>query len=200
MSLFDMLKNKSKKSTRQLIGAASAEDCCLVTNTGEKLAMLILTPVNLSILAPEDIRSKIRRLNAVLISLGTSDYICIDSTQSYESNKHYLAGLAEQERNYTLLDLDRKDQDYLDEIRVKMATSRLFLTLLRFPAKENMDYVADALTKAVQLMKDNEIHARVAYKNEIKQLLAVYFAQSIYQDTFDDFDGETGIKRMEMIS
>lgn len=200
MSLYDILKNKSKKSTRQLIGAESVEDYCLVLNSGEKLAMLIITPVNLSILAPEDVRAKIHRFKNVLISLGASDYLCVDSTQSYESNKQYLASLAEQERNDTLQELDRKDQEYLDEIRVKMATSRLFLSLLRFPAKESMDYVADSLSKALQLMKDNEIHTRVAYKNEIKQLLAVYYAQSIFQDTFDDFDGETAIKRMEMIS
>jgi hypothetical protein len=200
MSLFDMLKSVSKKSTRQLIGAASVEDCCLTTFSGEKLSMLIITPFNLSILAPEDVKAKEKRLNSILISLGSADYICIDAAQSYESNKRFLSSLAEQELNDTLLELDRMDQDYLDEIRVKMATNRVFLALQRFTAKDTMEYVADTLTKTLQLMKDNEFPARVSYKDNIKQLLAVYFAQSIYQDIFDEYDGETSIKRMEMIS
>jgi len=193
-----MLKNKNKKITRQFIGAASIEDCCLVTYSGEKLAFLILTPVNLSILSPEDIRSKIKKFTSILDPLGSSDYICINSTQSYESNKHFLANLAEQERNDTLLELDKKDIGYLDDIRVKMATSRQFLAVLRFTSKDTMDYVAEALTKALQLMKDNEFTARVAYKDDIKQYLAVYLEQCIFQDEFQDYDGENGTKILEM--
>jgi hypothetical protein len=199
MSLFDMLKNKSKKSTKQFFETASIEDCCLVTYSGEKLAFLILTPVNLSILSPEDVRSKIKKFTSVLDPLGSSDYICINSTQSYESNKHFLSDLADQERNDTLLELDRKDIDYLDEIRVKMATSRQFLVLLRFTAKDTIDYVSEALTKALQLMKDNEFTARVAYKDDIKQYMAVYLEQCIFQDKFQDYDGENGTKLLEMI-
>jgi hypothetical protein len=200
MSVFDLLKNKSKKSTRQFIGAASIEDGCLVTYSGEKLAFLIITPVNLSILSPEDVRSRIKKYTSLLDPLGTSDYICINSTQSYESNKHYLASLAEEELNDTLKELDEKDIDYLDDIRVKMATSRQFLVMLRFTAKDKMEYVAGTLTKALQLMKDNEFTARAAYRDDLKQYLAVYLEQCIFQDRFQDFDGENCTNILEMKS
>jgi hypothetical protein len=109
-----------------------------------------------------------------------------------------LANLAEQERNDTLQELDNKDIDYLDDIHVKMATSRQFLAQLGFTAKDTMEYVAEALTKALQLMKDNEFTARAAYKDDIKQYLAVYLEQCIFQDKFQDYDGESGTKILEM--
>jgi len=198
MSLYDLIKKKKKNSTRQFIGAASVEDCCLITFTGEKLAFLIVTPVNLSILSPEDVRSRIKRYNSVLDPLGTSDYICINSTQSYESNKHFLAHLAEKERNEELRALDEKDIKYLDDIRVSMATSRQFLVLLRFSGRDTMEYVSSTLSKALELMKDNEFTVRAAGKDDIKQLLAVYLEQSIFDDTFQDFDGENYTNILEM--
>jgi len=198
MSLYDMLKDKKKHSTRQFMGAASVEDCCLTTFTGEKIAFLIVTPVNLSILSPQDVRSIIGKFNSVLDPLGTSDYICINSTQSYESNKHFLAQLAEREKNEELRLLDEKDIKYLDDIRVTMATSRQFLVVLRFSGKDTMDYVSGTLAKALQLMKDNEFNVRTADKNDIKQLLAVYLEQSIFDDTFQDFDGDRYTNILEM--
>ncbi len=198
MSLFDIIKNSSKKSTRQFIGTASVGECCLETYSGDRLAYLIITPVNLSILSPEDIRIRIKRLNSIIDPLGTSDYICLNSTQSYESNKRFLIDLAKPEKNEVLRELDQRDMDYLDDIRVKMATSRLFLVALRFTAKDSEEHIAATLTKALQLMKDNEFTARAAYKDDIKQFLAVYYAQSIFQDRFQDFDGEDYTKILEM--
>ena len=90
------------------------------------------------------------------------------------------------------------DIDYLDEIRVKMATSRQFLVLLRFTAKDTLEYVASTMTKAMQLMKDNEFTVRAADKNNIKQHLAVYLEQSIFYDKFQDFDGESCSNILEM--
>lgn len=198
MSLYDMLKDKKKHSIREFMGAGSIEDCCLTTFTGEKIAFLIVTPVNLSILSPQDVRSIIGKFNSILDPLGTSDYICINSTQSYESNKHFLAQLAEREKNEELRLLDEKDIKYLDDIRVTMATSRQFLVVLRFSPKDTMDYVSGTLEKALQLMKDNEFNVRTAGKNDIKQLLAVYLEQSIFNDTFQDFDGESYTNILEM--
>jgi hypothetical protein len=57
MSLFDKLKNSNKSNTRKLIGAASVKDCCLTTSSGENIAYLIISPVNLNVLSDDVILS-----------------------------------------------------------------------------------------------------------------------------------------------
>lgn len=198
MSLYDRLKAKKKISVRRLIGADSIEDCCLVNYSGEKIAFLILTPVNLSILPDTEVRGKVKRLTAVLEEIGTSDYLCINSTQSYEHNKHYISNLESSEHNKVLHELDRKDIQFLDDIQVKMATSRQFLVALHLTAKDSIEHVEYVMNKASQIFKDNHFTVRIATKNDIKRCLAINLEQDIYEDADQDFDGENYLNILEM--
>ena len=198
MSLFDKIKNKKKVGVRRFIGAASVEDHCLVTFLKDKIGFLILSPVNLSILPASEIHTKIKRFTAALEEIGVSDYICINSTQSYEQNKHYLANLRDSERNRVIRKLDQQDIDFLDDIQVKTATNRGFLAALHFPPKDSAEHVDYTLKKAAQIMKQNSIPARIASRDDIKRCLAINLGQDIYEDTGQDFDGENDMKLLEM--
>lgn len=198
MSLFDKMNAKKKTSVRRLIGAASIKDCCLENYTGEKIAFLILTPVNLSILPDTEVKGRIKHFTAILEGIGTSDYICLNSTQSYEQNKHYISNLESSEQNKIIREIDQKDIQFLDEIQVKMATSRQFLAALHFPARDSMEHVEYVLNKAVQIMKDNHFSARVATKSDIKRCLAINLEQDIYEDASQNFDGENYLNILEM--
>lgn len=198
MSLFDKIKAKKKISIRQFIGAASVEESCLIHYSNEKIAFLIITPDNLSILPSSEIHGKIKHLTAILDEIGSCDFICLNSSQSYEHNKHYLMSLRDSERNKVLRELDQDDMRFLDDIQVKMATSRQFLMALHFTPRESLEHVDYVLKKAVQILKDNQFSATIALRNEIKRCLAIYLEQDIYEDAEQDFDGENYRTILEM--
>lgn len=149
-----------------------------------------MTPVNLNVLSSVTIRSRINKLADTIKTLGSVDFLCINSSQSYDSNKRYLTDLKEREQNDTLRELDEKDIEFFDNIRVSMATSREFLAILRFRPKDTPDHVRDISRKARDIMKDNGMSVRQAISTDTKRLLAIYLEQNIFEAEMQDFDGE----------
>jgi hypothetical protein len=189
---------KKRKSVQDLIGAAGIEDSCLAVSSGERLCYIMITPVNLNVLSPINIKSRITKMTDTLQNVGTVDFLCLNSSQSYDSNKHYLAKLKERETNDTLRDLDQKDIEFFDQIRISMATSREFLAVLRFSVKETAERIQSTMSKIVQVFKDNGMIVRLAAKPDIKRMLAIYLEQNIFETEMQDFDGEKYAKLLEM--
>jgi predicted phosphatase len=189
MSLFDMFKS-SKGSTRELIGAASIEDRCLVSSSGSKAAFLIVAPVNLNVLSGTIIQSLVDNLAKAVKEIGTAEFLAINSAQSYDHNKHFLSQKLLQEKDENVKEIDRQDIEFLDDIQVRMATSREFLLKLSFLATENHQQIMTALERTRQTMAQNGFTVRPAEKRDIKRMLAIYFEQNIYEEEMQDFDGE----------
>lgn len=196
-SLFDLI-GKKKISVQDLLGAAAFEGSCLSLNTGEKLGFLLITPVNLNVLSKVNIKSRITKLTTVLETLGTITFCCLNSAQSYDSNKHYLSKLKDQETNDTLRKLDEEDIRFFDRIQITMATSREFVAVFRFSAKESLEHVSEVLRTAYGVFKDNGMIVRQAEETDIKRLLAIYLEQNIFDTDYPDFDGERYVKLLEM--
>lgn len=197
MNLFDPSKRR-KNNIRQLIGAASVEDCCLSNFSGEKTAFLIISPVNLNVLSPSIIQSLVDSLAKSVVEIGAAELLCVNSAQSYESNKHFLSQRILREQNETVKSIDRQDMEFLDDIQVRMATSREFSLILHFTSKEGLTQVASALEKARQVMTQNGFLVKAADKSMIKRMLSIYFEQNIYEEEMQDFDGERFSTILEM--
>lgn len=199
MSLFDRFVSKSKKdSTRRLIGAASLGDCCLVTFSGTKSAFLVVSPVNLNVVSPDIIRSLVSNLTKAASQIGAVEFLCLNSAQDYDSNKRYLHRRMAVEQHAALKEIDQLDIEFLDDIQVQMATSREFLLVLRFGARESGQQVSVTLDKARKIMAENGFTVRIADKAQIKKILAIYFEQNIYENEMQDFDGERFSPILEM--
>ncbi|MBW7573166.1 hypothetical protein [Caproiciproducens faecalis] len=191
-------KQKKRKSVQDLIGAAGIEDSCLAVSSGERLCFIMITPVNLNVLSSINISSRITKMTDTLENIGTVDFLCLNSSQSYDSNKHYLAKLKERETNDTLRDLDQKDIEFFDQVRISMATSREFLAVLRFSVKDTTEQIQSTMGKVVQVFKDNGMIVRLAAKPDIKRMLAIYLEQNIFETEMQDFDGESYAELLEM--
>jgi hypothetical protein len=198
LSLFDILKGKKKENIRHLIGADSVEEYCLVNYSGTKTAYLIIAPVNLNVLSKSVIKSMVENLGKSVVEIGASEFLCINSAQSYESNKHLLSQRILREQNEELKEIDRQDIAFLDDIQTKMATSREFLLPLHFTSVENIQQVSSALERARQIMMQNGFTVRVAGKHDIKRMFAIYFEQNIHEEEMQDFDGERYAPILEM--
>ncbi len=189
---------KKRKSAQDLIGAVAIEDSCLAVSSGERLCFIMITPVNLNVLSSINIQSRITKMTDTLENIGTVDFLCLNSSQSYDSNKHFLAKLKERETNDTLRDLDQKDIEFFDQVRISMATSREFLAVLRFSVKETAEQIQSTMSKIVQVFKDNGMIVRLAAKPDIKRMLAIYLEQNIFETEMQDFDGEKYVGLLEM--
>ena len=53
------------------------------------------------------------------------------------------------------------------------------------------------ISRITKLLKDSGFSYRLAAKEDIKRLYAVYFVQNITQVYFDDYDGERFVKGEE---
>lgn len=145
MSLFDRLKQTKKLNTRRLLDMQNIEDCCLVSYSDTKSAFLIISPVNLNVVSNSVKQTLVGNLAKAVAQIGTVEFLCVNSAQDYETNKRFLHRRMAMEQNETLREIDHMDIEFLDDIQVQMATSREFLMVLRFQARESVRQVVTVL-------------------------------------------------------
>lgn len=189
MSLFDKFINKRKQKTKMIMGVSSLGDDYLQTYHDTKKVGILISPTNLSVLSKDIVTSKIRGLTDVLKVVNNPELLCVNSTQSYESNKHYLEKLIEKEKNTAINDLNYADIDFLDDIRINMSTSREFFLVLTFK-NETKEQIRSSIRRTVQMLTEAQFIVKVADKNDLKRILSIYWENNIYSDTYPDYDGE----------
>lgn len=188
--------SKSALSTQQLLNlkqfvplqTGDGEACAIEGENGRLYVYLILRPVNISVIGHGEVLSKIRSLQNVLENQPDIQFLCVSSSQSYERNKQYYRQLAENARNPVLQQLCIQEIEYLDEINSTMSTSREFAVLLTYRTG-SPDDVRHSVTRAVQLIREQRFHVRIADKEFLKRLLAVYYIGDVYSESIPERDG-----------
>ena len=93
-----------------------------------------------------------------------------------------------------------KDIAHLDRVQIQTASAREFLFILRF---KNYNFesndVQTGISRMGKLLKDEGFTSRLATKDDIKRLYAVYYVQNITQIYFDDYDGERFVRSDDYI-
>jgi len=187
--------SKEKKSTRQrqvtrqLIGTREVMDYCLETYRSDRLVYFMIKPTNISVLSEESISARIYALMTVLKGMAELEFLCLNSRESYEDNKHFLRNRMELESNPAVRKLLEQDLVHLDRIQVQMATAREFLVIIRLHNEKESE-VFPYLNRIEKTLREQGFIAKRADKEDIKRLLAVYFEQNVTTEKFEDFDGE----------
>ena len=187
--------SKEKKSTsqrqvtRQLIGTREVMDYCLETYRSDRLVYFMIKPTNFSVLSEESISARIYALMTVLKGMAELEFLCLNSRESYEDNKHFLRNRMELETNPAVRRLLEQDLVHLDRIQVQMATAREFLVIIRLHNEKESE-VFPYLSRIEKTLREQGFIAKRADKEDIKRLLAVYFEQNVTTEKFEDFDGE----------
>lgn len=189
MSFFDKRK-KSKKlqSTRQLMEVSSIRDDCLHLYSGKIKVAIIIQPSNLCVLSDEIITSKIIALTNVEKAFANIELLCVNSTQNYDDNIRYLTNRSELETNTVLKELDLKDIEFLNNIRVNMATNREFFLLLTFNKNSTNDYIKSVVRRTSQQLRDGGFVVKEATKDDYKRILTIYYDGPVNED-YSDYDG-----------
>ena len=69
----------------------------MITPQGEEVILFLLQPTNVSVLSREGLRARVNALMNVLKGFAEVELLCLNSRESFEHNKQYLARRIEQE-------------------------------------------------------------------------------------------------------
>ena len=184
------MKRKGRNlSTAELIGISEVLDAGYVKDSGERGAVFLLKPSNLSVLSEEGIRMKEEGFAAALKGISELSVTCLDSSEGYGENKRFLRKRLSEERNPAVRRLLEEDLRHLDELQVRMATAREFLLTVR-PREKGEREVLSYLGRVERTLDEQGMTARLAGREDLKRILAVYFERNVTAEGMDDVDGE----------
>ena len=180
---------KKLKNTRQLMGVASIHDDYLRVFSNKIKVALLIKPANINVLSDEVVISKITSLMNVLKTVSDVELLCVNSTQNYDDNISYLNNLVKTESNIILQDLNKKTIDFLNSIRVNMATNREFFVQMTFNASNTTDDTrSSAVRRTLQQLREGGFIVRLANNEDYKRILTIYY-DSAFNDDYSDYDG-----------
>ena len=194
------IKIGTKKSTREEIGAVNIEPNGVETNKNDFLVYFLVQPDNIAVLSETAVRTKIIALSGVIKGYDCIEFSCINSRENFDSNKNFYKERLEKEHSQKVQELLEKDIAHLDRVQIQTASAREFLFILRF---KNYNFesndVQTGISRMEKLLKDEGFTSRLAAKDDIKRLYAVYYVQNITQIYFDDYDGERFVRSDDYI-
>ena len=189
------IRLKKNKTTKEETNAKNIAENGVETYGGEFLVYFLVQPDNIAVLSESAVASKVKRLAAVMKGFDSLEMACINSRENFESNKHFYQKRMAEEKSQAVRELLERDMKHLDEVQVQTASAREFLFLLRFrDYNPEADDVRMGISRMEKLLKDEGFSARLATKEDIKRLYAVYFVQNITQVYFDYYDGAQFVK------
>ncbi|WP_286154465.1 hypothetical protein [Thomasclavelia cocleata] len=183
-----IIKNKKLKSTRELINTKTISDQSLRLFNGDEVVFFVIQPQNLSVMSQENIGAKIFALTNVLKGLAELELICLNSRDNFEENKVFIKQRLEKENDPAVINLLKKDLYHLDQIQTQTATARLFLLAVRIKPNDQVE-VMSLIHRIEKLIKLQNLQVEKADKEQIKNMLAVYFEQNVTSDQFEDYEG-----------
>ena len=186
------LAERKKLATRQLIGIEGITEYSLKTGFNTELVFFSIKPSNISVLSEEALGAKIYALMSVLKGVTEVELVCMNSRESFESNKAFIKKRIAAEENPAVRELLEKDAVHLDHIQAQTATAREFLLLIRTRNMKEKELFAH-LNRVEKIVLENGFTVARFDKDGIKTLLAVYFEQNTTNEIFEDIDGERWI-------
>lgn len=162
----------------------------ILTTHNEELYYLEIKPKNISVLSDKATLLLISELSEVISSVSEIELLCLNSSQDYDANKEYINALADSETNPVIKDLDKKDAEHLENIKISMATSRVFYMVVRCNAADSEQDKTRKVSNVLQIANEHNFDVSLSDKKSIKKMLAIYLEQNVYQDDFPDFDGQ----------
>lgn len=170
----------------------------------QKQVFVLVQPINVAVLPPEYMRERIDALTNSMKSITDNNIIieilCVNSTQSYDSNKEYLADRIAQESNRVIRQMLQKDLLDLDKMRLSAAANREFVVALTFNQSASPSTVNNKVNRLVQTLNEGTFSTKIAEKEDYKRLLAIYYEQRMDIDDLSDYDGEKYIAKGEIDS
>lgn len=161
----------------------------IISARGDEIVLFLIQPTNVSVLSREGLKARINALMYVLKGFAEVELLCLNSRESFENNKRYLTERMTEEESVPILTLLEQDLRHLDEIQSRTATAREFMLLIR-PHGIGEREIYPYLNRLERMIREQQFSVRRAGYEDLKRILAVYFAGDVISEGYDDFDGQ----------
>ena len=185
---------RRKKSTRKLLNVEAITEHSIVTSHGDEIVLFLLQPTNVSVLSREGLKARVNALMHVLKGLAEVELLCLNSRESFENNKRFLSQRIAEEESVPIRRLLEEDLKQLDEIQCRTATAREFMLLVR-PRNIGEREIYPYLNRLERMIREQQFSVRRAAYEDLKRIMAVYFAGDVISEGYDDFDGQKWLFR-----
>lgn len=183
-----MKQDRRRQSTQNLLGIHKLTDYSIVTGSGE-LVFYIIKPTNISVLPAGAVSAKIRALQNTLSIQSGVELLALNSRESFGRTRLFYQERMQEEPNPALRELLEQDRAFLDEKQVQMTLAREFYLVVRL--KNEKPETAYSLLSTIETkFRDNGFTTRRANEQDLKRLLALYFAQNTTTECFEGYDGQ----------
>lgn len=187
------MRGKSK-STKELIGVSAFSENGLISADNRELVFFLVQPNNISVLSEDGIGQKITELTQLLSGFAEIELLCVDARENFDANKLYLSERLMREEKQAVARLLQEDRKFLDNIQLKMSTSREFLFALRLPkGREEQNF--SILNRAGKQIAAHGFSCRMAKRRDIKRILTRFFGWNLPDEYMEDYDGESAVRK-----
>lgn len=178
------LFHKKQRSSQALLAIDEITDHSIRTQSGE-LVYFILQPHNLNVLPEQAVRRRIRELMNVLKGMAEVELLALDARESFQDNRSFYRQRLEREKEPAICALLAQDCRHLDDVRLLMASARVFCLVLR----QRQESSAAHLANVEKQIADSGFAVHRAGEQALRELLAVYFEQDVSHEVYDSVDG-----------
>ncbi len=161
----------------------------IISARGDEIVLFLIQPTNVSVLSRDGLKARINALMHVLKGFAEVELLCLNSRESFENNKRYLTERMTEEDSVPIRTLLEQDLRHLDEIQSRTATAREFMLLIR-PHGIGEREIYPYLNRLERMIREQQFAVRRAGYEDLKRILAVYFAGDVISEGYDDFDGQ----------
>lgn len=159
------------------------------TADGE-LVYYLIQPDNLSVLSAEDVLGRVTALANLLRSTDELILAAFDSRESFQDNRSFYRERLEREEIPAVRELLRRDLEHLDAIQSGVASTREFAMIHRLDGTNTAEQ--SQLTQLEKRISGSGFRVRLANREDVKRILAVYYQQTDAED-LPDIDGESEV-------
>ena len=187
-------KKAKGRSTQELMGIKTFTKYGLKVGKQE-LIFYLVQPTNISVLSPENIEIKVHHLQMVLSALPDIEIQCTDSCECFDDNRYYIKDRIRQETNPKVIEILKKDLDFIDNIRTETSTARQFLFIMRCRSAKP-EQLMTVVNRTEKIIADQGFEVKRMSKSDIKRFLAIYFDASMDGDKMPDYDGQQYMEQL----
>lgn len=146
-------------------------------------------PSNLAVLSSINIRTKILSLASLEKQMGQIEMYALDDRENYGENRKFLRDRIAAEENIYIRRILEEDEKFIREVEADASSARTFLISFRVPQAQHQNFEVQ-LKNFERLANQSELKIHRIKKEELKEMIAVYFQSDTTSGSFPDVDGE----------
>lgn len=163
-------------------------DGSIIMGDGTRYVFFRVQPINLNVLPETSIYGKVKDLSDLMQAMGELQIVCLDARENFTDNKKWIEKRIKEEAVPEIRSLLEKELRYVKKLEAESTTSRQFLFVLKL--KMDKESLMDSeLQRFQQLATQSMISLHKLNKEEIKDMIAVFFHADTNSDFHEDVDG-----------